>query len=129
MIKATFRQPDCRPCPDRSRCTRSETNARHVTFRPRREHEAQQRIRADQSTTDWRERYSLRCGIESLIHQASRMADVHHARYRGKPKTFLQHTLTAMALNLVRLDAWLTEVATTGSWTSRLARLAQTTAA
>jgi transposase len=124
VIKAIFRQPDCRPCPDRARCTRSENNARHITFRPRREHEAQQRIRAGQSTTDWRERYSLRCGVESLIHQASRIADVHRARYRGKPKTFLQHTLTAMALNLVRLDAWLTGVATTGSWTSRLARLA-----
>jgi transposase len=32
IIRATFRQPDCRPCPDRARCTRSEDNARHVTF-------------------------------------------------------------------------------------------------
>jgi hypothetical protein len=30
-----------------------------------------------------------------------------------------------MAINLIRLDAWLTGVATTGSWTSRLARLTQ----
>jgi hypothetical protein len=30
-----------------------------------------------------------------------------------------------MAINLVRVDAWLTGMATTGSWTSRLARLAQ----
>jgi hypothetical protein len=34
IIRATFRQPDCRPCPDRSRCTRSQDNARHVTFLP-----------------------------------------------------------------------------------------------
>ena len=126
VIRASFRQPDCRPCPDRPRCTRSESNARHVTFLPRRQYEAQQQIRAEQSTPDWHRRYSQRCGIESLIHQASRTADIHHARYRGKPKTFLQHTLTAMALNLVRLDAWLTGTATTGSWTSRLARLTQT---
>jgi len=125
VIRATFRQPDCRPCPDRSRCTRSQDNARHVTFLPRRQQEAQQRIRAEQSTSDWRQRYALRCGVESLIAQASRLSDVHHARSRGKPKTFLQHTLTAMALNLIRLDAWLTGAATTGSWTSRLARLTQ----
>jgi transposase len=125
VIRATFRQPDCRPCPDRSRCTRSQDNARHVTFLPRRQQEAQQRIRAEQSTGDWRQRYALRCGVESLISQASRLSDVHHARYRGKPKTFLQHTLTAMALNLIRLDAWLTGAVTTGSWTSRLARLTQ----
>jgi hypothetical protein len=61
--------------------------------------------------------------VESLISQASRRSDLHHARYRGKPKTFLQHTLTAMAI--IRLDAWLTGAATTGSWTSRLAQLTQ----
>ena len=51
--------------------------------------------------------------VDSLISQASRLSDVHHARYRGKPKTFLQHTPTAMAINLIRLDAWLIGIATT----------------
>jgi Transposase DDE domain len=83
------------------------------------------RIRAEQATGDWRRQYSLRCGVESLISQASRLSDLHHAHYRGLPKTHLQHTLTAMAINLIRLDAWLTGAATTGSWTSRLARLTQ----
>jgi hypothetical protein len=33
------------------------------------------------------------------------------ARYhRGLAKTHLQHVLTALALNLVRLDAWLTGI-------------------
>ena len=31
------------------------------------------------------------------------------ARYRGHAKTHLQHVLTATAMNLTRLDAWLTE--------------------
>jgi hypothetical protein len=61
----------------------------------------------------------------ALCRDPARLCGLHHTRYRGKPKTFPQHTLTAMALNLVRVDAWLTGVATTGSWTSRLARLAQ----
>jgi transposase len=125
VIRATFRQPDCRPCPDRSRCTRSADNARHVTFLPRRQQQAQQRIRAEQATGDWRQRYALRCGVESLISQACRLSDLHQARYRGLAKTHLQHVLTALALNLVRVDAWLTGAATTGGWTSRLARLAQ----
>jgi Transposase DDE domain len=124
IIRATFRQPDCRPCPDRARCTRSEANARHVTFLPRRQQQAQQRLRAEQATDGWRRRYALRCGVESLISQASRRSHLHHARYRGLPKTRLQHVLTALAINLVRVDAWLTGAATTGSWTSRLARLA-----
>jgi transposase len=125
IIRATFRQPDCRPCPDRARCTRSQDNARHVTFLPRRQQQAQQRLRAEQATNAWRQRYALRCGVESLIAQASRRSDLHQARYRGLAKTHLQHVLTALAINLVRVDAWLTGVATTGSWTSRLARLAQ----
>jgi transposase len=125
IIRATFRQPDCRPCPDRARCTRSADNARHVTFLPRRQQQAQQRLRAEQATDAWRQRYGLRCGVESLIAQASRRSDLHHARYRGLAKTHLQHVLTALAVNLVRVDAWLTRAATTGGWTSRLARLAQ----
>jgi hypothetical protein len=125
IIRATFRQPDCRPCPDRARCTRSEDNARHVTFLPRRQQQTQQRLRAEQATDAWRQRYALRCGVESLIAQASRRSDLHQARYRGLAKTHLQHVLTALAINLVRVDAWLTGIATTGSWTSRLARLAQ----
>jgi IS5 family transposase len=74
-----------------------------VTFLPRRQQEAQQRIRAEQATSDWRQRYALRCGVESLIAQASRLSDLHQARYRGLAKTHLQHVLTALALNLVRL--------------------------
>ena len=96
-----------------------------MTFLPRRQQETQQRIRAEQATDDWRQRYALRCGVESLISQASRLSNLQQARYRGLAKTHLQHVLTALALNLVRVDAWLTGVATTGSWTSRLARLTQ----
>jgi hypothetical protein len=29
-----------------------------------------------------------------------------HARYRGLPKTHLEHVYSATALNLIRLDAW-----------------------
>ena len=104
---------------------RSQANAQHVTFLPCRQHQAQQRIRAEQATAEWRQRYGLRCGVESLIAQASRLSDLHQARYRGLAKTHLQHVLTALAINLVRVDAWLTGAATTGSWTSRLARLTQ----
>jgi len=32
---------------------------------------------------------------------------VRHARYRGLPKTHLQHILTAVATNFLRLVAWL----------------------
>jgi Transposase DDE domain len=68
-------------------------------------------------------RYAHRAGIEGTIARATRRSDVHHARYRGLAKTHLQHLLTALALNLVRLDAWLSGIPPGGSWASRLARL------
>jgi len=59
-----------------------------------------------------------RSGVER-----SRRSDLHHARYRGLAKTHLQHVLTARALNLVRVDAWLTGTPLGGCWVSRLAKL------
>jgi hypothetical protein len=123
IIQVTFRLPDCTPCPQRVHCTRSKANARSLTFRPRAQFEAQQRLRAEQATDTWQERYALRSGIEGTMSQASRRCDVHHARYKGLAKTHLQHVLTAMALNLVRIDAWHTGTPHGGSWTSRLETL------
>jgi transposase len=123
IIQTTFRAPDCTPCPDRARCTRSPVLARHLTFRPRTQYETQLQLRAEQATDGWRERYAHRAGIEGTIAQAARRSDLHQARYRGLAKTHLQHVLTALALNLVRLDAWLAGVPLGGSWASRLTRL------
>ncbi len=67
IVQATFRTSDCTPCPDRVRCTRSPTNPRHLTFRPRRQYEAQRQLRAEQGTPAWRERYAHRSGIEGTI--------------------------------------------------------------
>jgi transposase len=123
IIQATFRAPDCTPCPDRARCTRSPVLARHLTFRPQLQYETQQQLRAEQATDAWRQRYAHRAGIEGTIAQATRRADLHQARYRGLAKTHLQHVLTALALNLVRVDAWLSGTPPGGTWASRLTRL------
>ena len=123
IVQVSFRGPDCTPCPDRARCTRSPTSARGLTFRPRVQYEAQRLLRAEQATDVWQERYGHRSGVEGTIAQASRRGDLHHARYRGLAKTHLQHVLTALALNLVRFDAWLTGTPLGGSWASRLTRL------
>ncbi len=123
IVQATFRAPDCTPCPDRARCTRSPVLARHLTFRPHTQYQTQQQLRAEQATPAWRDRYAQRAGIEGTIAQATRRSDLHQARYRGLAKTHLQHVLTALALNLVRVDAWLSGTPPGGSWPSRLTRL------
>jgi hypothetical protein len=126
IVPVPFRTADGTPCPDRVHCTRAPTKPRHLTFRPRPQEGAQRQRRAEQATPAWQERSAHRSGIEGTIAQAARRSDVHQARYpryRGLPKTHWQHVLTALALNLVRVDAWLTGTPLGGSWVSRLTRL------
>jgi hypothetical protein len=80
-------------------------------------------LRAEQATPAWQERDAHRAGIEATIAQGTRRADLHQARSRGLAKTHLQHVLTALARNLVHLDAWLSGIPPGGTWASRLTRL------
>ena len=78
-------------------------------MRPRPLHEALQKVRGQQETEAWRIRYGKRAGVEGTLSQAVRAFGLRRCRYRGLPKTKLQHVFTAIAINVVRLDAWLTE--------------------
>jgi hypothetical protein len=81
-----------------------------LTVRPRELHETVTAARAEQKTTTWRGKYALRAGIESTVNQALDRTGIRHARYRGLPKTRLQHAFSATALNVIRLDAhWTTQ--------------------
>jgi hypothetical protein len=121
IVQAMFGTSDCTPCPDRARCTRAPTTPATAPSGPARS--TSPSVSSEQVTPAWRERYAHRSGIEGTIAQAARRSDVHQARYRGLPKTHLQHVLTALALNLVRVDAWLTGAPLGGSWVSPLTRL------
>lgn len=64
-----------------------------------------ERVRAEQPTDEWKDRYAARAGIEGTIHQAVAVSGMRRTRYRGRAKTHLGHVLTAAAANLIRLDA------------------------
>jgi len=51
--------------------------------------------------------YAQRAGVESAHAQGVRRSGLRRSRSLGLAKTHLQHILTAVALNLVRLSAWL----------------------
>lgn len=106
----TFSLTDCTPCPVRSRCTKAKTAARTITLRPRDQHELLRELRAHQRTEAWRQRYAARSGVEGTISQAVRAFDLRRCRYKGIEKAKLQHVLIATAVNLTRIDAWLTGV-------------------
>ncbi|WP_328845928.1 IS1182 family transposase [Streptomyces sp. NBC_00258] len=104
--QARFAERDCRPCPDRARCTSSATGSRSIAVLPQALHEIQMRNRLDQQTEQWQRRYAIRAGIESTLSQNVRAHGLRRSRYRGLTRTHVQHVLTAMACNLSRLANW-----------------------
>jgi len=51
--------------------------------------------------------YQRRAGIEGTISAGVRTLHLRRSRYIGLAKTHLQHILTAAAMNLIRIAAWL----------------------
>lgn len=79
--------------------------------------------RAREQTDDFTATYALRAGVEGTHAQALRVCGVRRARYLGQPKTHLQHILSAVALNLLRITAWLNGAPLAPTRQSAIARL------
>jgi transposase len=124
-IVIKFAGATCRGCPVRERCTRSSSTrvGRQLTVPPREVHDAQLAARAAQDTPDWQADYARRAGVEGTIRQAVAVTGMRRARYRGLPKTQLEHVYSAVALNLIRLHAYWNGNALDRTRTSHLARL------
>jgi transposase len=123
-IGVRFKRADCPACRARALCTRSQTTPRHLTLRPQALHEILQAQRQHQQTAAWQQRYHQRAGIEGTLSQGVRAFALRQARYGGLAKTRLQHILTAVAINVVRLVGWLGGVPHAKTRTSRFAALA-----
>jgi transposase len=128
-IVVKFSVADCSPCPARADCTRSQRRGRQLSLRPREIHQAQAAAHAAQTSHQWQTEYATRAGIEGTIRQAVAATGARHARYHGLDKTRLQHNVAAAAINLIRLDAYLTGKPLDRGHTSHLARLDFTLAA
>ena len=64
------------------------------------------KLRKRQATGEFRNSYAARAGIESTHARAIRRSGLRRARYRGLATTYLQHVVTATAINLLRIAAW-----------------------
>jgi transposase len=105
-FEVRFSRKDCTPCPLRARCTRAKREPRIIRLQARDQHEALRAARERQATPAFRERYAPRAGIEATHAQAVRRCGLRCSRYLGLAKTHLQHVVTAVAVNLVRLGEW-----------------------
>lgn len=119
---ATFSTTDCGPCPARPQCTTSSKKRRQLTLLPRDLAEAQTAARNAETTISFHADYARRAGVEGTMNQAASHG-ARRARYRGLPKTHLEHAYMATALNLIRLHAYWTGTPLDRRRTSHLARL------
>ncbi|HEU0002497.1 MAG TPA: IS1182 family transposase [Ktedonobacteraceae bacterium] len=123
-IHVEFGKKDCLTCPCRAQCTTAPGNPRQVSFHPQAQHEAIQAARQRQTTQEFKERYAIRAGIEGTISQGVRAFDLRRSRYIGLAKTHLQHVITAAAIDVSRLLAFLIGIPRDGTRVSRFAALA-----
>ena len=123
-MEVVFASQRCAGCPVRNECTQSQTTGRVLHLRPQAAHEALHARRQEQQTQAFRKLYATRAGIEGTHSQAVRRMGLRRARYEGLDKTHVQHVLTAVAINLVRIDAVLTQTPRGTTRRSHFARLA-----
>ena len=120
-----FARADCAACTSREQCTRSKSG-RLLTLDTQERYTLLEAARERQQTEDFKTQYALRSGAESLMSQAVRTCEIRRTRYIGQARTHLQHMLTAVALNLIRLVDWLRDPQPTPARVCAFARLAAT---
>jgi transposase len=107
-----------------ARSSRRSEEPRIIGLLPREQHEAPQAARRRQETEEFRQQYAARAGIEGTHEQAARRCGLRRCRYSGQAKAHL-HVLTAVALNVVRLDDWWAGAPVSRTRCSRFAALEQ----
>ena len=112
VIKVKFSSTDCRACPCRINCTKSNVRQprRTVTLPTQERHAALQAARQREGTKDFKDQSAIRAGIEGTLSQGIRAFELRRTRYWGLAKTHLQHLATAAAMDLVRVSQWLAKV-------------------
>ncbi len=123
-ISIRFDRHTCQQCPARVHCTRSPDAPRLLTIRSQAEFLQLQETRQQQETSGFRATYAARSGIEGTHSQGVRALGLRKARYLGRAKTTLQHFLTAAAINLIRIDDFLSGAKREKTRISRFAALA-----
>jgi len=126
VIHVRFAKQVCLDCSRRAQCTHSREGPRALKLQPKETHIALQEARQYQTTSEFKQRYAQRAGVEGTISQGTRGLGLRRSRYIGLAKTHLQHVCTAVAIDLMRLADWLAETPRAPTRCSRFAALALT---
>jgi transposase len=125
FIQVRFSTQDCGTCAQRVLCTHAKPpQARTLTLHPRPQSEALQAAQAWYAGDEGQRQYGRRAGVEGTLSQGVRAYGLRRTRYRGLPKTHVQHVATAAAINIDRIVAWVDQRPRAQTRTSRFAALA-----
>lgn len=126
VIHSKFAAKDCLACPVRSQCTHALKEPRSIMIRAQPTYEVLQHARQRQQTPAFKDLYAKRAGIEGTLSQGVRAFGLRRSRYVGEAKTRFQMCMTAVAINVVRIGAWIEEQPRGQTRRSRFAALAPT---
>lgn len=102
-----FPKAACLDCQARALCTQAKQSPRRLYLQPRAELEALDAARQRFKTEEGRLLYARRAGVEGTLSQGVRAFGARRTRYRRLAKTHLQQVMTAVAMNIDRITAWL----------------------
>jgi len=123
-IIVEFDKHTCGPCPVRADCTRAKHTGRRLRLPPQDQYEALAAAQTWSASAEGQQQYKRRAGVEGTLSQGVRAFGLRRTRYRGLPKTHLQHVATAAAINIDRIVAWLDKRPRAMTRISRFAALA-----
>ncbi|ROO60615.1 transposase [Micromonospora sp. Llam0] len=126
LARVHFAATDCTGCTVRAACTTAAVNSkwgRSLTLLPAAQQQILDTRRREQTTEAWQQSYHIRAGVEATISQTTRRTGIRRTRYLGMDKTHLGHLLAATAINVIRIDAWLTDTPLGRTRTSHLTQL------
>jgi transposase len=131
VITITCSTTECGACPCRAQGIRSQKQdvRRTITVRPKDPSLALQARRAQVPTPEDAAEYARRAGLEGTISEGIRAHGMRRSRYIGLQRTHLAHVLTAAAIHLVPVGAWLSDTPRAQTRQSRFVRLMLQTAA
>lgn len=124
VVKIRFRNQDCLNCPSRTKCVRNKKAGRSLQIPNREMYQALEQTRKKLDSSEGRNEYKKRAGIEGTISQGVRRGTLRRSRYQGLEKTYLQEVATAAAINIVRAVNFLNLKPIAKTRVSRFARLA-----
>lgn len=94
----------CRACPGRlARTGNAQGPGPHLTLLPEPLQQIQSQLRTGQQTPQWQQRRAIRAGCEATVSETAHPHGLRHCRCRGLTKTRVQHVLTAVGANIIRL--------------------------